>query len=60
MVQSKTIREQTTEGGNPLRQATHSIGVDWAMSDVKLHNQLEKEDLLYFHILIERVACYEV
>jgi len=43
MVLSKTTGEQTAEGGKPLRQATHSIGVVRAISDVKLHSQLEKE-----------------
>jgi len=52
MVQLKTTGEQTTEGGKPLRQATHTICVEREMSDVKLHNQLEKEDasiLSYFN-----------
>jgi len=45
MVQSKTT-------GEPIRQATHSVDVDQAMSDVKLHNQIEKEyafTLSYFN-----------
>jgi len=44
--------EQTTESRKPFRQATHSKGVDRAMSDVKLHKLLEKEDafiLSYFN-----------
>jgi len=43
MVRSKTTSEQTAEDCWPFSQRTHSIGVDQAMSDVKLHNQLEKE-----------------
>jgi len=51
IVQSKTTGEQTTEGGKPLRKA---------MSDVNLHNQFKRRMLLYFHVLIEKVACYRV
>jgi len=44
MVQLKTTGEQTEEDfRKPLSQGTHIIGVVWAMSDVKLNNQLEKE-----------------
>jgi len=43
MVKSKTTGEQTAEDGKPFSQGTLSIGVVWAMSDVKLDNQLEKE-----------------
>jgi len=37
-VQSKTTGEQTTKGLEPIRQA---------ISDVKLHNQLEKDTCFY-------------
>jgi len=51
-IQSKTTGEKTAEDWKPFGQGTHGIGVVRAMSDVKLHNQLEKEDafiLSYFN-----------